>query len=265
MYLGSPTDKLMSPTSRQLRKKGHIDSKYGLHETRERLSFTDDDDGGIATAESNVVLGSASTTKRRILEERGWVFTVLESNRDLEQAVGKSTDSALHVAKTIAHALLPHFEDAEKPVILLTVAQVYKVGDLVHHPPSDEAAAIALWQTFSGCTVLFQTAVVATVCPCGNQVFDIDDASVSFQTISKDMATRLAKRNYTENSKNCPIHDVELKLRCRIESGTENSVLGMPVGTCERLLKDVLEAAPKEIQDKLTTIAVPPPPLGESK
>lgn len=262
---GSPTDKLMSPTSRKLRKKGHVDDKYGLQETKERLSF-EEESSRAATADTNVVLGSASITKRHVLEQRGWVFTVLEYNCDLEVAVGKSTDSPLHVAKTIAHALLPHFEDAEKPVILLTAAQVYKIGDSesVRHPPADEAEAVGLLQDLSDQTVHFQTAVVATICPGGHQVNEISDAIVSFKTISKDMATRLVKRNYTVNSKNCPIQDVELKLRCRIESGTEDSVLGIPVDACENVLKAVLETAPQHVQDLLTGDALaagaPPPP-----
>lgn len=251
----------MSPTSRRLRKKGYVEDKYGLQEFTERLSLTDDDGGASATVHSNVVLGSASVTKRKILEDRGWIFTVLEANRDLAVAVGKSTTSPLQVAKTIAHTLLPYYEDAEKPVVLITSAQVFKIRDSVKHPPADEAEAIELWQSVSGQTVQFVSAVVATVCPGGQQVSEIAEATVSFQTISRDMAARLAKRNFTLNSKNFPILDAELKLRCRIETGNEDTVMGLPVSACEHVLKAVLEMVSPELVEKLTSEVPHPPSL----
>jgi predicted house-cleaning NTP pyrophosphatase (Maf/HAM1 superfamily) len=268
---------MMSPTSRKLRKncKYNADKKYALEESSERLSFTEEKPPGAGMAavigdHMNVVLGCCSTTKRTILEEHGWNFTVLDSTTiDMEVFVGKSTDSPLHVAKTVAHAMLPHFEDATQPVFLITTAQVLKVGDKVYHPPNDEAAAVELWQSISDQTVHFSTAVVGTLYPSGEQVSEIMDATATFKTISKEMAQRLVTRNYTPTTKNLPIRDVELKLRCCIDSGTEDAVLGMPTATCDAVLNSIIDIAeflpdadaePTPDHDIPLPIPLPPPP-----
>ena len=267
VYLpGSPTDKLMSPTSRKLRKthnKSLADTKYGLQETTERLSFTEEsapDPNSLSIGVSNIVLGCGSITKRELMEKMGWRFTVLESNIDFEVSVGKSTNSPLHVAKTIAHALLDHFEDATKPSILITTAQVLKVGEVVYHPPATEADAIDQLVAISNQTVHFTTAVVVTICPSGEQVNEIDESVTTFQTITPEMAERLVKRNYTDKSKNLPMKDVELKLRCSIESGTEESLLGLPVAACQNALSNILKVAPRDVFDISNDQALPVAP-----
>ena len=246
---GSPTDKLMSPTSRRLRKnsKTYVDDKYKLHETKNVLTTGHDETSARSSmisgfSRSKIVLGSSSIARKRILESNGWRFSILESNVDMEVEIGKSSDSPLHIALSTAHALLPHFQDndIDDSSVLITVAQVIECEGRYYHPPQTIEAAEVLLLALSDHRVHTYTAVVATLCPAGFQVHDIDETTISFGKLSDELVKRIVKRSFSIHTNTLPLDDPELRLRCAIESGTRDSAFGMPLCNTLRVIEAVL-------------------------
>jgi septum formation protein len=255
----------MSPTSKKLRKNGKslIEQKIHLHETTERLTQGSDQrpDEYLGSITSKIVLGSSSRSRRQILEKHGWMFTVLQSGINLEIEIGKSTNSALHIATSVAHALFPHCEDSDETEILVTVAQLLSIDDVIYHPPQNEEEAITLLSAMSGKVVKSTTAVVATLCPDMIQTHSIDESVAQFQTISKDLAARVIRRNYDGcDSWAIPLHDAELKLRHQILNGDTETMQGMPVLTCWKAVNGVLNGGVVDESDE-----VPDPPVDDSQ
>jgi predicted house-cleaning NTP pyrophosphatase (Maf/HAM1 superfamily) len=247
----------MSPTSRRLRKssKSTTDDKLGLHETKTTLAFGEEEQLPLFQQcnHSQIFLGSSSVSRRKLLEENNWKFTTLESNVDLEAEIGKSTDSPVHVALTMAHAMKPHFEDADESVVLLTVAQVIKCNDSTWHPPQTAAEAEAILLALSEQRVTTVTAVVATICPGEAQVHDVDECVLSFSKLSPELVSRVIKRNFSAHSSGLPLNDPELKLRRSLLSGSLDSALGMPLLTSIRVIEGVLNGG-------MTEDRIPSPP-----
>lgn len=187
-----------------------------------------------------IVLGCSWPVRREILAENSWKFSVLESSFNFEGVIGSSTDSPVHVAKTTAHALASHFDACTSPVILLTVAQVFEIDGVVRHPAQTESEAVDLLKAASNRVVTLRTAVVATECPHGPQAVEVDECSVEFGPISSDLAARVAKRTFSKGPSGLPVRDPEIKLRCRLISGSEDSVLGMPLEAAQRVVRAVI-------------------------
>jgi predicted house-cleaning NTP pyrophosphatase (Maf/HAM1 superfamily) len=183
-----------------------------------------------------IVLGCSWPIRREILAEHSWKFSVLESDFNFEGVIGSSTDSPLHVAKATAHALSSHFDECAPPVVLLTVAQVFVVDGAVRHPAQTENDAIALLRAVSNKVITLRTAVVATQCPHGRQAEEIDECTVEFGPISDDLATRVAKRTFSKPCSGIPLRDPEIKLRCKLLSGSEEAALGMPIEAARRVV-----------------------------
>ena len=207
-FPSSPTDHLVSPTSKRLldqrtlplhpfnrtttTNSPYIPASHGLftEPVVSQFQLANEVQPRDIPTSLPIVLGSSSSSRRQIMEMLQWPFEVMIPDID-EKAIRCDDHMKLPllIAKAKAEAIwerisssAPPDNQPTTPFILITSDQVvYYNSEIREKPVSEEEARIFL-STYSGRAVSTISAIVVTHWPSGRQSHDVDVATGSVST-----------------------------------------------------------------------------------
>lgn len=189
-----------------------------------------------------IILGSASIPRKKILEEAGIAFEVMAANID-EKKIRRDNpkELALAIANAKADFLL---QKISKNSLLITVDQVVICNDQIFEKPRDAEEVAYFLRCYSNHVATTVTAITVTNTSNKHRVFAIDIAKVYFNEISESDIKKLA---YNPAFLNCAggfqVEDNNKKLNPYIKKviGGVDSVKGLPLALTKKLLGEALE------------------------
>ena len=199
-----------------------------------------------------VVLGSSSSSRRKIMELLEWPFEVMVPDID-EKAIrcDNHLELPLLIARAKAAALLNRLvtaaasapaDDKGEPFVLITSDQIVYFNGEVREKPVNEEEALSFLSSYSASAVQTVSATVATHWPSGRQASDVDVATVLWKEIPDDVVRRVVARGEIfASAGGFRVEDVDLNpLILDIEGGVD-SVMGLPVDSLVKVIDGVLD------------------------
>ncbi|MGD9107833.1 MAG: Maf family nucleotide pyrophosphatase [Gammaproteobacteria bacterium] len=186
-----------------------------------------------------IILGSASIQRKRILEEAGFVFEVMTANID-EKKIRRDNpkELALAIANAKADFLL---QKISTDALLITVDQVVVCNDQIFEKPCNAEEIAYFLRCYSNNVATTITAVTVTNTSNKHRVFAIDIAKVYFNDISEDDIQTLAYNpDFLKCAGGFQVEDKNKKLNPHIKKvvGGVDSVKGLPLKLTKKLLED---------------------------
>ncbi|CAA7387759.1 unnamed protein product [Spirodela intermedia] len=194
-----------------------------------------------------VILGSASATRRQILAEMGYEFTIMTADID-EKSIRKEKPEELVMALAEAKAdaiisRLPasNYKDHEEPTLLITADQVVVHGGSIREKPSSKDEARQFIKGYSGGLASTVGSVLVTNLKTGIRSAGWDKAEVYFHAIPEEVIESLIEEGtvlyvagglMVEHPLTSPFVDSVV--------GSIDSVMGLPKALTEKLLREVL-------------------------
>ncbi|XP_078430455.1 uncharacterized protein LOC144702322 [Wolffia australiana] len=204
---------------------------------------------GSANSESfEIILGSKSVARRKILADMGYQFTVMTADIDERSIRRESPEELVSVlAKAKADAIisrlnLAEFRTEEKdPTLLLTSDIVVVHNGVIREKPSSEDEAWTFLRGYSGGHVSTVGSVVITNLKTGARVEGLDTAEVYFHDIPDEIISKLIEEQIVFNVAGGLLLEHPLTLRF-VEAvvGASDSVMGLPMALTEDLIRKSL-------------------------
>ena len=142
------------------------------------------------------VLGSGSYTRKLILTNAGYTFSILKADID-ERSLGNREDASraselvLLLANAKADAILPKIPEAYKTEILLTADQVVVHDNRILEKPKDRNEAQHFIDGYGRLPCSTVGSIVLTDIQSGKRVSGVDTASIHFDPIPQSIIDRL--------------------------------------------------------------------------
>ena len=188
-----------------------------------------------------IILGSASISRKQILEEAGFVFEVMTADID-EKKIRHDDPKELTLA--IAHAKADFLlKKIQEEALLITADQVVICNDQVFEKPRDSKEVAYFLRCYSNNMAITVTAVTVTNTANKHRVFGIDIAKVYFNKILDDDIKKLASNpKFLCCAGGFQVEDENNKLSSQIKKivGGVDSVKGLSLTLTKRLLEEVL-------------------------
>ena len=255
----SPTDSMLSPCTKKLRRK---QSKKISNEnlmgggSGSAIGGPGSAGGGldfwIPPDNVNIILGSSSASRGQILVDLGWNFHVVSPNLNEEKYLSTYSHEAedplkipVLLAKEKCQAILKKMTDIVEPTVILTCDQIVLYRNTIRNKPKSRQEAKEFLMSYQQNEII-QTvsAVVATHVPSGKQATDIDICTIYWNGIPEDVIENklLDKEEIYSSCGGFLIEDPDF-LACigRID-GDLDSIRGMPIKTTKRVFRTVLAA-----------------------
>lgn len=177
-----------------------------------------------------IILGSSSPVRAKILTEAGIPFSVMKPNID-EKAFGRDIKSADHLVIKLslakAEAIL-----ARKPApgLLITSDQVVVSNEEILEKPDYPAEARMRLMSYHEYAPTTHTAVAVTDIKTRRQYYKVDTATVIFNQINKKAINKAIERGTIMNCCGAfDIDDPDLVPYIECINGERDSVLGLPL------------------------------------
>lgn len=191
-----------------------------------------------------IILGSASTTRQKILREMGYDFEVVTADID-EKSIRTDNyrELPLLVARAKAEAIRPLIKD---PAILLTADVIaFFEGKVLEKPKDAEEARITL-KRYANRVAEAVTGIVVVNTQSGKILEGTDISKVYFKEIPDEVIDELIKKG---NILNCAgsfeIKDPLVRKYIDRIDGTEENVAGLPVELTKTLLDKIEKESEK--------------------
>ena len=186
-----------------------------------------------------IILGSASISRKQILEEAGMVFEEMAANID-EKKIRRDNpkELALAIANAKADFLL---QKISKDALLITVDQVVVCNDQIFEKPRNAEEIAYFLRCYSNNVATTVTAITVTNTLNKHRVFAIDIAKVYFGEIAESNIQKLSSNpDFLRCAGGFQVEDENKKLNPHIKKviGGVDSVKGLPVKLTKKLLKD---------------------------
>lgn len=182
-----------------------------------------------------IILGSSSIFRKRVLEEAGFVFTVMAA--DIDEKAIRDPDPAeltLKIARAKAKALLPRIAE---PAFLITSDQVDLWKNEIREKPESPDEARRWLREYHGEPVTTVTAVVVTNTANGCSRVGVDMASIVFRPISAYAIERAIERgNVLRCGGGIDNQDPDLLPYIERIHGEASSFTGLPISLTRLLL-----------------------------
>lgn len=236
----SPSDQLMSPCSRKLRRK--------KTDAGNSSSF----DFWTPPTSTKIILGSSSKSRALILREMGWSFSTMPPDINEREIQDKYSDEIMQVPVTIAKAKASAIqmllnaenfvEEFEGDIVILTSDQVVVFRDEIRGKPEDLSQARDFLLSYNkGASCQTVTAVVATHLPSGRQESDVDVCTIHWSGIPEGVVERLiAKDDVMYSCGGFLIEDNDFLEYVDHIDGSIDSIRGLPKKTTRKLVSSVL-------------------------
>ncbi|XP_020975688.1 maf-like protein DDB_G0281937 isoform X3 [Arachis ipaensis] len=181
-----------------------------------------------------IILGSSSVARRKILSEMGYEFTKMTADID-EKSIRKETPEELvmALAEAKAEAILQklpvddYLKDAE-PTLLITCDQVVVYDGVVREKPSSKEEAQQFLKDYSGGHAATVSSVLVTNLKTGFRKGEWDRVDLVDEGVTLNVAGGLL------------IEHPSILPFVREVVGTTDSVMGLPKAVTERLLKEAM-------------------------
>jgi septum formation protein len=233
-YPSSPTDKLLSPCSRKLRRK------------QSKSQGSNDIEFWIPPDDIQIILGSSSIARAQIFDEMGWRYTVMNPDID-ERAVSCSDPFRLPVliAKAKAKSILGQLGPDRSPTVIITCDQIVLFQNEVRGKPENEQQARSFLQSYQdGAIVQTISAVVATHVPSGRQSAEIDLSTIHWSGIPESAINDLlvTKPDIYRSCGGFLIEDPDFVNFVDRIDGELDSIRGLPVKSTKKVIRSVLSS-----------------------
>lgn len=194
-----------------------------------------------------LLLGSGSSTRRAILSEAGFEFSILKADID-ERAIGDRSDGSMENARELvvelgmrkAAAILSQLPAEVRGNILLTADQVVVCNNQILEKPSDVVEAksfIAMYKSLPCCTV---GSIVLTDIRTGKQVTGVECATIFFNEIPEEVVNELLEEGDIMHCAGALMIEHQLvQPYIREIRGRIDSVMGLSIKLLEQLLTEL--------------------------
>lgn len=187
-----------------------------------------------------IILGSKSIGRKKMLEEMGIEFTVL--NPDIDEKAIRFDDPkelVLALARAKADALK---QKISEPAILITSDQVVICNGAIREKPENEKEAREFLESYSALPVETITAVVATNLQTGKRAEAVDVARVFFYPFSEsEIRDFISEGGVFHLAGGFTIDGERWARHVKKIEGTRDSVIGLPKKITKRLISEVSE------------------------
>lgn len=193
-----------------------------------------------------LILGSASKWRKKVLDDAGYHFRLMSADID-ERAIrrGDAVDLTVAIAKAKAEAIGKRFYRTEMPdwdPLVITADQVVQitVGTVVgvlEKPVNEDDARFMLrsYSELGFCETV--SAVVVTRLATGEQIHGVDIVRIAFDPIPEGRIAAAVARGVVMGSCGALVHeDPDIAPFIKKVYGPKDSVDGMPLFLLERLL-----------------------------
>lgn len=235
--LSSPTDMILSPITKELRKRIKFD--YNRY-TIESIAATDSPCEGL----TELILGSSSANRRAILNKLHWSHELISPNIDKKSIRTEDPlDLPGKIAIAKAAAVMSKLRTAQHPrrCIVITADQVVIFQGSVRRKPESREEAVHFLSSYNSNTVRTVSAITVTEYPSGVQKTGSDVASVQWGTISNDTVQKVVEKGEVFTAAGgFRIDDPDLSPLVTHTEGTVDSIMGLPVNLTKCLIEDVL-------------------------
>ncbi|XP_062102397.1 uncharacterized protein LOC133812627 [Humulus lupulus] len=195
-----------------------------------------------------IILGSASMARRRLLSEMGYEFTIMTADID-ERSIRKETPEELVVALAEAKAdaiisrlkSIGQLEEVSKERLLITADTVVVSCGQIREKPSSKEEARSFIKGYSGSQAAVVGSVLVTNLKTGKRRGGWERAEVYFHNIPEDIIDSLVEEAVTLNVAGGLTLENPLILRF-VEAvvGTSDAVMGLPKALTEKLIHEAL-------------------------
>ncbi|KAI4366366.1 hypothetical protein MLD38_022253 [Melastoma candidum] len=195
----------------------------------------------------NLILGSASGARRKVLDDMGYEFTVVTADID-EKAIRKDDpeDLVMALAEAKAEAICQRLPRSDyntdlKPTLLITCDQVAVYEGAVREKPSSEEEAREFLRGYSGGYAATVSGVLVTNLKSGTRKGGLDRVEIHFNEIPNEVIEALiAEGIVLKSAGGLIIEHPSIVPYVKQVAGTTDSVMGLPKALTEKLIKDAL-------------------------
>nr|XP_010936259.2 7-methyl-GTP pyrophosphatase [Elaeis guineensis] len=196
-----------------------------------------------------VILGSSSASRRQILAEMGYKFTIMSADIDEKEIrMEKPEELVMALAEAKADAIVTKLrsngfkEDHTQPTLLITADQVVVHGGMIREKPSGAEQAREFLKGYSGGHASTVGSVLVTNLKTGTRKGGWDKAEVYFHKIPEEVIENLIKEGdvlyvagglMVEHPLTSPFVEAIV--------GTIDSIMGLPKALTEKLIQEALE------------------------
>ncbi|KAJ3674071.1 hypothetical protein LUZ60_006063 [Juncus effusus] len=213
-------------------------------------------------ASFKIILGSSSASRKQILSEMGYQFTVMGADIDEKQIrCEKAEDLVMALAHAKADAIGNKIkqngfeEKASETTLLITADQVVLHGGVIREKPKDADEAREFIKGYSKGHASTVGSVLVTNLNTGVKKGGVDKSEIYFHEIPEDVIDNLIKEGdvmyvagglMVEHPLTSPFVQAmvgSLSLSSFVQSmvGTIDSVMGLPKALTEQLINEVLQ------------------------
>lgn len=185
-----------------------------------------------------LVLGSSSPYRRELLARLGQPFETRSPDVDETPRPGETPLAlACRLAELKARVVAQAFDD---DVVVIGSDQVADLAGHALGKPGHHAAAVAQLRALSGQVVRFHTAVCVARPRTGQVLQAFSSVTVEFRTLSDDLIeTYLQREQPYDCAGSAKCEGLGIVLLERIDSDDPTSLVGLPLITTSRLLREV--------------------------
>lgn len=185
-----------------------------------------------------LILGSQSEGRKKILENAGYSFIVM--NPDINEKAIRSKDYSLLpllLAREKTKVLLPKITE---PAIMITSDQIVVCHGELHEKPFNKSQARKYLESYNHFSAQTYTAVVVTNTRTGIQKEAVDSASIYFKNIPNTIINKLLNEGKVMRAAGAIIaeHPLLKPYILKID-GDSTSVTGLPLAVTQKLIDDV--------------------------
>ncbi|KHN12707.1 Maf-like protein [Glycine soja] len=197
---------------------------------------------------TQIILGSSSVARRKILSEMGYLFTIMTADID-EKSIRKETpeDLVMALAEAKANAIISKLQTTtnqqrvDEPTILIAADTVVVYEGVIREKPTSKEEARQFLKDYSGRHAATVGSVLVTNLKTGLRKGDSDRVEIYFNEIPDEIIEKLVDEGITLNVAGGLIIEHPLVLPFVKEVvGTTDSVMGLPKALTEKLLKEAL-------------------------
>lgn len=232
----SPTDSMLSPCTKKLRRK---QSKKLTNDTISLDFWVPPDD-------IDIILGSSSSSRAQILVDIGWDFKIVSP--DIDETLIECNDPfrlPILIAKEKAKAILTKLSDIDRPTVIITCDQIVFYRNEVRTKPLNRTQAKQYLLSYQENEIV-QTisAVVATHYPSGKQASDIDISTIYWSGIPEDVIDNvlLNKDDIYHSCGGFLIEDPDFLNYVDHIDGEIDSIRGLPIKLTKKVFRTVISA-----------------------
>ncbi|XP_072998658.1 uncharacterized protein [Typha latifolia] len=202
-----------------------------------------------ASCPFKIILGSSSASRRQILSEMGYEFSIMSADIDEKEIRRENPEELVMVlAEAKADAIIAMlqtngFKEVDSELtLLITADQVVVHGGMIREKPGSAKEAREFIQGYSGGHASTVGSVLVTNLKTGTRKGGVDKAEVHFQKIPDEVIENLINEGdvlyvagglLVEHPLTSPLIEALV--------GTIDSVMGLPKALTEKLIQEAIE------------------------